>query len=217
VVAAIACGHGHTLALIDTGNVFGFGGDGSGSVASRGEDYCRSPATARPVELLTAQRMTHIAAGAEVSLAINVCGEVLVWGATAAGIAGRRESVLPAQPRKVEGVSEACAIAAGDSLYGAIDAKGKVYTWGINAEGALGRPTSNVNERPGAILSVPQAKQIAIGSGYMLALTDAGELYGWGSNAAGQLGLGHLSAVPEPQPVRSTARRSRPAQRMRSR
>ena len=47
---SISCGRDHTLALLTTGKVIGWGGDGSGRIPSGMPEYCTTPAPTRPVE-----------------------------------------------------------------------------------------------------------------------------------------------------------------------
>ena len=50
-VNAISCGRDHTLALLATGKVIGWGGDGSGRIPSGIPEYCTTPAPTRAVEV----------------------------------------------------------------------------------------------------------------------------------------------------------------------
>ena len=201
-IAAIHCGRDHTLALLDSGKVLGWGGDGSGRIVVDSTEYCSTSNTSIDVvELNTQYPLTSIAAGYGVSLGITASNRVAVWGANAAGIGGRLASVAPATPQLLADLEGIVAIAAGEFLFGAIDAGGTVHTWGLNADVALGRPTKHLNATPGSVAAVPPARLLAIGRGHMLALTRGGRLYAWGNNAAGQLGLGHLEPVASPQPL----------------
>src|SRR6516165_6401834 len=67
-VASISCGRDHTLALLASGNVIGWGGDGSGRVAATTPEYCSTAyGPERPVEVKLASPLTSIAAGYGVS------------------------------------------------------------------------------------------------------------------------------------------------------
>ena len=93
-VNLLCCGGDHTLALLANGKVVGWGGDGSGRVASDSPEYCstfKAPASAVEVRLL--QPLVAVTAGYGVSLGITARNEVAVWGANAAGIGGRRDAI----------------------------------------------------------------------------------------------------------------------------
>ena len=51
-VTSISCGRDHTLALLTTGKVIGWGGDGSGRIPSGMPEYCTTPAPTRAVEVI---------------------------------------------------------------------------------------------------------------------------------------------------------------------
>ena len=95
-IKSVSCGRDHTLALLVTGKAFGWGGDGSGRIASTAPEYCstRGP-RANAVEVDLAQPLLAVAAGHGVSLAVTSRREVTVWGANAASIAGRRDAISP--------------------------------------------------------------------------------------------------------------------------
>lgn len=198
--AAFSCGRDHTLALLDSGEVLGWGGDGSGRSPSGTQQYCSSPqAQTQAVGVTLSQKVVAVAAGYGVSLAITEANQLAIWGANKAGIGGRLNAIEPATPQTVVGINDVFAISAGEFLFGAIDNAGKVYTWGLNSEGALGRPSAQLNAGPGLVGGLPAVRQLVLGRGYMLALTRGNRLYAWGNNGAGQLGLGHLSSRDTPQ------------------
>ena len=98
-VSSVACGRDHTLALLDNGRAMGWGGDGSGRLLAENPGLCSAwGAPTRPVEVRLLSKLTSIAAGYSVSLGLTDRGEVSVWGACAAGIGGRAESIALADP-----------------------------------------------------------------------------------------------------------------------
>lgn len=201
-IAALSCGRDHTLALLASGRVLGWGGDGSGRyVAPLPPGVCSAPAAGgAAVELELGRKTLALAAGYGVSLGLDDTGRIAVWGANKAGIGGRVDAIAPARPQAVGGMADVDvrAVAAGEFLFGALDGAGKVYTWGLNGDGALGRPSAQLNAGPGLVRGVPAVRQLALGRGYMLALTRGQRLYAWGNNGAGQLGLGHLASLDAP-------------------
>jgi alpha-tubulin suppressor-like RCC1 family protein len=165
VVTSISCGRDHTLALLASGKVFGWGRDGSGRIAPDTPEYCStSKAPTQAVEVNARQRLVSVAAGYGVSLAITAGDQVAVWGANSAGIGGRPGSIALSTPHYLTDIAGARAVVAGEFLFGAIDAAGTIHTWGLNDEGALGRPTSQLNALPGPVTTSPPASQLALGN-----------------------------------------------------
>ena len=208
-IAAISCGRDHTLALLDSGRVFGWGGDGSGRMPAGTPEYCSTlQADAAAVELITRHELVAVAAGYGISLGVTATKRVAVWGASAAGHRWATRVRAPATPQLLDGSDRICAVAAGEFVFGAIDTAGTIHTWGLNGEGALGRPTRQLNAMPGPV-AIASSRDAAGGGQGLHAGADARRrTVCWGDNAAGQLGLGHLTSVAEPRAVllRSTLR-----------
>lgn len=206
--AAISCGRDHTVALLDSGVVFGWGGEGSGRMPSTTPDYCSTPsARTNATEVATGVRIGALAAGYGVSLAVTEEGRLSAWGANAGGLAGRLDAIRPATPQLLPTLAGVRMAAAGEFQYAAIDADGRLLTWGLNMEGALGRPVQQHNDGPGHVAALAAVAQVAVGRGHMLAIDAAGRLYGWGGNGAGQLGTGSLASAASPQLIAAGRRR----------
>lgn len=205
---AISCGRDHTLALLDSGAVFGWGGEGSGRIPSGAPEYCASPAARTAAsEVRTDVPITSLAAGYGVSLAITQHGKVAIWGANTAGIGGRMGAINPAMPQLLTAVSRVRQVSAGEFQFAALDAEGRLLTWGLNVEGALGRSVDQHNVGPGLVDAIGPLDHVAVGRGHMLAVGTDGRLYGWGSNGAGQLGQGHLVSLDRPHAIAAGWRR----------
>lgn len=196
----ISCGREQTLAVLDNGGVFGWGGNGSGHLPSSLPEYCTSPSTRRgAVEIRNTGKMKTVCAGYGISLGITEQNSVHIWGSNAAGIAGRLDLIKPVTPQLLATLNNIQSISASEFQFGAIDQNGKLYTCGMNVEGALGRDVAQFNAAPGLVTKIPPIMQLAVGLGHMLAIDDNGIIYVWGNNGAGQLGLGHLASVAVPQ------------------
>ena len=201
-VTSISCGRDHTLALLSSGKVMGWGGDGSGRQLNTAFDVCSTivPPT-HPGEVSAQSQFLSIAAGHSVSLGLTDQYEVVVWGSCATGVGGQLDAVAVSRPQRVTGLPSAQVIVAGEFHFAAIDQLGAIHSWGLNTTGMLGRVSETLNSIPGPVIALPPIKHIALGQGFMLALTRDGRLYSWGGNTAGQLGLGHLNTVDTPIPI----------------
>ena len=200
-ITSISGGKDQTLVLLQSGEILGWGGAGSGRITPPFVDICSSfkVADGKPVFVGKLSRFSDISAGYGVSLSVSDQQQALIWGFCQVGIGG--SALFSEGPTLIQGVNKVSKIVAGQFLYAAIDQVGKVYTWGFNTDGALGRPSTQTNASPEVIASLPAIQDIAIGDNFMMALTTDGRLYGWGSNSAGQLGLGHLKAVTTPESI----------------
>ena len=166
-------------------------------------EYCSTlKADTAAVEVNTQHELVSVAAGYGVSLGITAKNRVAVWGAIAAGIGGRRESVALATPQLLGGIWRTSARSRRASFCSAPSTPPERFIRGdsITKVRWAGR-RRNSTPCPDRSHSLPPASTVALGRGYMLALTRDGQLYAWGSNAAGQLGLGHLRSVATPQPM----------------
>lgn len=207
----ISCGRDHTLAVMENGHVFGWGGNGSGRLPSTLPQYCTSLATRTgAVEIRNDAKIKSVSAGYGISLGITEHNTVQIWGASTAGIAGRLDGINPVVPQlltlNAKEPTTICHIAANEFQFGALDNNGHLYTWGLNVEGALGREATQFNDAPGLVKNIPPITQFTVGRGHMLAIDESGTIHAWGSNGAGQLGLGHLMSTAKPQSHQSSTR-----------
>jgi alpha-tubulin suppressor-like RCC1 family protein len=202
-IRAVNAGKSQTLALLQTGEVLGWGGAGSGRYSPGNVDIC-SPrrSNLEPVFVGQSERFSATSAGYGVSLGITTKKELLVWGWNPIGIGGAPAS--SEIPTLIEAITRPVSVAAGQSLFAAIDQTGSLYTWGLNVDQALGRSTEHLNALPGVVQGLPAIQAVALGDHFTIALTRAGEIFSFGSNSSGQLGLGHLNNAATPALVRMT-------------
>jgi hypothetical protein len=114
--------------------------DGSSGGDSSGDANAPADGSTPPGSLL-ADAIT-VAAGRSHTCAINAAGDVLCWGANAAGQLGVpvTQRLRSSVPVKVDlGGSKAIAVAAGGAHTCAILADGRIKCWGANDRGQLGR------------------------------------------------------------------------------
>ena len=175
VIASISCGRDHTLALLDDGRVFGWGGDGSGRMPANTAEYCStSKSDGRAVELSPRHKLTSIAAGYGISLGVTTTNRVAVWGSNAAGIGGRRESIALATPQLLTDIDGIRAVVAGEYLFGAIDAAGRIYITQTNdgrvrlvsLDGTITTIASGTLDHPAGIAPGSQGKVYVTEAGF---------------------------------------------------
>jgi len=202
-IREVSAGKSQTLALLESGEVLGWGGAGSGRYKPGYVDICSAPSLdSQPVYVGSSLRLSHMSAGYGVSLGVSTQKELLVWGWNPIGVGG--DQATSEIPTPIEGIIGPESVAAGQSIFAAIDQVGSLHTWGLNVDQALGRVTAQINASPGVVRGLPALQLIALGDNFMIALSRQGEVLSFGSNSAGQLGLGHLRNAPTPELVRAT-------------
>ena len=161
----IACGYGHTCALLDTGDVVCWGSGeygqlGYGDTETIGDDEV--PADVGPVDV--GATVTQITAGSHHTCAIIEGGDVKCWGQAADGALGygNTDDVgvtnVPADVGTVDIGAKVVRIDAGQAQNCVLTVLGTIRCWGLdNGELGYGSGTGNVgdNETPASMGDVP--------------------------------------------------------------
>ncbi len=217
-VTAIAAGSTgqFALALLESGKVVAWGTNGSGQL---GNGTTKGSEVPHEVSGLS-EKVTAIAAGQLVSLALLESGTVMDWGNNTYGELGNGTETNSGVPVPVKGLSGVAAIAAGGfSGLALLSGTGKVMAWGYNGAGQLGDGTNTGPETcsmtaacakapvavceevtstmhppsTGACATGPflgEVKAISAGGSQGLALLKGAGVAAWGENLAGELGDG---------------------------
>lgn len=199
-IVAASTGSSHTLLLTGTGTVMSFGCNASNEL---GRPATMQPAlgTAAPVVGFPAgTRITAVAAGRSVSLALDANGVVWSWGQGPLGDG----SSLPsgrATPTPVPNLTGVVAIAAGADHVLVLRNDGSVWAWGSNTNGKLGDGTTSDAATPRPTLLASRITAVSAGADASLALRDDGVVLSWGSNNYGGLGAGPGAPFTRPQPA----------------
>ena len=194
-ITAIATGDNHSLALSDTGEVYGWGLNTSGQLGNGLQ--VNSPVPVGAAGILAGKTIKKIAAGGGQSLALDSTGAVYRWGPlivsqTTSTSQGNNtvNPVLVALSGKT-----AVDIAAGALHALVLTSDNMIYGWGGNIYGTLGNNTT-VTPSNGApvvvtstgVLSGKTIKSVAAGYQHSMAISTDGLVYAWGRNTNGQLG-----------------------------
>ncbi|HEX5749299.1 MAG TPA: MopE-related protein [Archangium sp.] len=189
----VAAGSYHSLMLGKTGQVQAWGQNQYGQLGLGISGLIVPIPT--PVSGLPAAKA--IAAGIGHSLALDLNGQVWVWGQNASGQVGMGSvggTVLI--PTKVEGLSGIRNIAAGGNYSLALDGAGQVWAWGQNTAGQVGTGAASASvPSPVKVAGIPAIRAIAAGVNHVLALDTGGGVWAWGLNTSGQVGTGATSSA----------------------
>lgn len=145
IVAKIAGGGSHAIALKMDGTVWAWGGDWDGQLGNGGITYDRYTT---PVQASGLTGVTAIAGGALHSIALKNDGTVWVWGKNDGGQLGDGTIINRTTPVQVSGLTGMTAIAGGGSYSIALKSDGTVWAWGNNFYGQLGDGTTSARYTP---------------------------------------------------------------------
>ncbi len=211
-VVAVARADGHGVALKQDGTVWlwglyhGAGDLGNGCHGCAGE----------PVRVPGLDRVTAIAAGYQLTVALKADGTVWTLGSGESGQLGDGGRRTSGQPVAVRGLSGVTAVAAGNAHVLAVRQDGQLWAWGDNHYGQLGNPAipTDAQDAGAGIRSLPvrcgklaNVTAVAASGGHSLALTARGELLGFGDNQHGALGTDPetLQQADAPMPIGQSA------------
>ncbi|MBV1853736.1 RCC1 domain-containing protein [Catellatospora tritici] len=207
---AISAGVDHSLALLDDGTVWAWGGNGHGQLGN-GTTSNQPQATPIAVTGLTGVKVKAISAGFTFSLAALGDGSVRAWGDNDHGQLGNNSTTDSSSPVAVAGLAgvKVKAVSAGDDYSLALLTSGRVKGWGFNANGELGDGTfTSPRLTPVDTVGVTGVTALDAGfgekfpGGQSLAVAN-GKLVGWGLNVLGQLGNGTLTSRNLAAPIRT--------------
>eukprot|EP00929_Paragymnodinium_shiwhaense_P017940 TRINITY_DN12782_c0_g1_i1.p1 TRINITY_DN12782_c0_g1~~TRINITY_DN12782_c0_g1_i1.p1 ORF type:complete len:413 (+),score=101.78 TRINITY_DN12782_c0_g1_i1:107-1345(+) len=186
-----AVGNHHSVAVLEDGDLWAWGGNESGQLGDDGDE-----GQYEPIRVL---RNVQMAAAGEVhTLAVTQDGSLWAWGCNQHGQLGdgtRRSSASPIQVN-VEGDVIWAAADSRQSM--AITDDGSLWVWGCNDDGQLGMVSATDVLDPVRLDLPGNVVAAACSYHHTLAVLADGSVFAWGSNEFGQLGLGSRDAQKAP-------------------
>ena len=187
----VSLGDDHVLAVKSDGSLWTWGTNDYGQLGQGAPESSTPYPSAGPVG--SAKDWVSVAAGEDISVAVNSSGEVWTWGrARYFGLGDQDDATDEIAPVRVysPGSSGWKAIKAGaaGAAGWVADNLGQVHAWGYDYYGQLGLGSSfDFIQAPQAILSGLAPTALA-GSFYHILAVIGGEHFGSGRNANGELG-----------------------------
>ena len=190
MLARLASGDRHTLAIAADGSLFAWGNNGFGQVGVGNILH-----QFEPVPVGVGESWDRVAAGASFSMALTRDGRLFGWGRNSSSQLGDGTTTDLLIPKWIAPTRRWKQVACGVSHTLAIDIDGRLWGWGSNLSGELGDGTKTTRRVP-----VPLAMDrkwtwvtagrspFGTGSSYSFAIDEQGQLWGTGKSSGGELG-----------------------------
>ncbi|KAL4466885.1 hypothetical protein ABPG74_010482 [Tetrahymena malaccensis] len=188
-VMQVSCGHSHTCAIIDSGELFSWGDSSEGQLGinSNGSHY--NPQLVNFTDLKGINTfVTDVSCGYYHTIAVLKNGQVCSFGSGKKGQLGTGNQNKQYKPFLLNNLTQIIKVKCGFYHTLFLDESGRVYSCGLNDEGQLGQGHNEGNiSSPRLVLELEHSfiKKIFAGS-HSAAITDANEVYFFGKSQLGQ-------------------------------
>ncbi|XP_045647665.1 probable E3 ubiquitin-protein ligase HERC6 [Ursus americanus] len=202
-IIQVSCGHYHSLALSEGGQVFSWGSNSHGQLGLGKK--CPSQASPQRVRSLDGIPLTQVAAGGAHSFALSLSGASFGWGSNNAGQLALRQNNVPVvqshKPRSVGALKNlgVIYISCGYEHTAVLTQTGKVFTFGGNSYGQLGHSPTAEKEGPQLVEGIDGlVSQIDCGSYHTLAYVyTTGKVMSFGRGPSCKSSPTHPEALTE--------------------
>ena len=190
----IESGSGHTLAILQDGTLWGWGGGIYGQLGD-GTNLNRS----LPIQIGTDNHWTEIAGGQVHSIAVKSDGTLWAWGKNTNGQLGDGTLLTRNVPIQIGTATNWSKVMAGFQHSIALKTDGTIWAWGDNFYGQLGDGSFTDRLVPTKVGFQNDWASICAGIDSTGAIKNDGTYWAWGWNSSGQLGDG--TSVDRVSPV----------------
>lgn len=199
-IVSISAGRDHSVALDDKGQVWSWGRNNVGQLGIGNRINKTTPVKVNTNHI--GKQIIQLEAGDYHTLALDIDGNVWVWGNNTYGQLGNGDNgsdKFATAPTMIDinvlNGAKVTAITAGANHNLMLDSKGKLWAWGDNTHGQLGNNTQTGSNKPVAVDTQAITKGVTImnisASGNHNVVVDGdGKVWSWGNNNYGQLGVG---------------------------
>ena len=188
MVRMAACGDEHSLALLWSGSVLGWGSNMHGALGLSDEQLAE-----RPVKLPFEETVCHVACGQHFSVVITTSGEAMRMGELFESETHEIYSV----PVMIDVPDVIVKAACGTVHSLLLTARGDVLSFGQDSDCVLGHGAPRKDlPRPMVVeMQGKRCSEIACSARASFAMSSEGQLFAWGACEHGDLGLGQKCAV----------------------
>ncbi|XP_045854008.1 probable E3 ubiquitin-protein ligase HERC6 isoform X1 [Meles meles] len=202
-IIQVSCGHHHSLALSEDGQLFSWGSNSHGQLGLGKE--CPSQASPQRVRSLDGIPLTQVAAGGVHSFALSLSGASFGWGSNSEGQLALCKNHIPvvqrSKPHSVGALKNlgVVYISCGYEHTAVLTQTGKVFTFGGNSYGQLGHSPTAEKEGPQLVEGIDGlVSQIDCGSYHTLAYVyTTGKVVSFGHGPYCKNSPTHLEAPTE--------------------
>ncbi|XP_027453202.1 probable E3 ubiquitin-protein ligase HERC6 isoform X1 [Zalophus californianus] len=202
-IIQVSCGHYHSLALSEDGQLFSWGSNSHGQLGLGKK--LPSQASPQRVRSLDGIPLAQVAAGGAHSFALSLSGASFGWGNNNAGQLALQKNHVPvlqsSKPRSIGALKNlgVIYISCGYEHTAVLTQTGKVFTFGGNSYGQLGHSPTAEKEGPQLMEGIDGlVSQIDCGSYHTLAYVyTAGKVVSFGRGPSCKSSPTHLEALTE--------------------
>nr|XP_035978617.1 probable E3 ubiquitin-protein ligase HERC6 isoform X2 [Halichoerus grypus] len=202
-IIQVSCGHYHSLALSEDGQLFSWGSNSHGQLGL-GKEH-PSQASPQRVRSLDGIPLTQVAAGGAHSFALSLSGASFGWGSNNAGQLALCKNNVPvlqsSKPRSIGALKNlgVIYISCGYEHTAVLTQTGKVFTFGGNSYGQLGHSPIAEKEGPQLVEGIDGlVSQIDCGSYHTLAYVyTTGKVVSFGRGPSCKSSPAHPEALTE--------------------
>lgn len=189
----VSCGYNCTIGLKTDGSLWGWGGNGGGTLGLGGAGGVFTT----PVQITPTYDWKQVSVGVYHSAAIKTDGSLWVWGDNFFGELGIGDtsSIDRFTPvTTILGGNDWKQVECGYYFTTAIKTNGTLYAWGANNNGECGNGNVGTISIPTQVFgSATNWKQVSPGYRSCYAIKTDGSLWCWGGNSYGELGINNTA------------------------
>eukprot|EP00727_Mastigamoeba_balamuthi_P006274 m51a1_g2266 hypothetical protein (760) ;mRNA; r:345158-348398 len=199
-ILQVHSGYSHSIALLNTGELLGWGKNDDGQL---GIAETRAKPSPQPITAFNmSRRVLSLAVGSSHNMALLQNGSLYAWGHNDYGQLGLGDTINRSVPQPVPGFPRAegrvLQVACGDLHTVVLLDDGSVFWWGADRGAVQSQPQQMKFEDSEQRQQRCRVARVCCGGFHTAALTEDGTLFTWGKNDRGQLGLGHYEDQQTP-------------------